>query len=286
MTTHTCDTARLQRRYCLVSLLLSFFVPGLGLMASGKLRRGLVWFVLCYIVLNTILSCSSLYSVHMLIVFIGITCICYMAMLADSWCPIIHPSLTRCICLICSAVVIGVVLIVYDPWSYFITFDAVSVSSMSMQPTLITDDRVGWLRSAYRKELPQRGDIVIVATNGLPINGIHARRVAGLPCETIGINPPLLIVNGCVVSDPPIFRVISESTNGYTGFMTPSSHRNNSSNMSFSPCEVKLGSNEYFLLGDNSRHALDSRYYGPVHRTNIIGKVNCIFWPPNRIRDL
>lgn len=34
-----------------------------------------------------------------------------------------------------------------------------------------------------------------------------------------------------------------------------------------------LGSDEYFVLGDNRAHSYDSRYFGPIKRTEIIGKM-------------
>ena len=43
--------------------------------------------------------------------------------------------------------------------------------------------------------------------------------------------------------------------------------------------EYKLGDNQYFMLGDNSKHSLDSRYWGPVPRKNIIGTAFSVFWP-------
>ena len=43
--------------------------------------------------------------------------------------------------------------------------------------------------------------------------------------------------------------------------------------------EYKLGDNQYFMLGGNSEHSLDSRYWGPVPRKNIIGTAFSVFWP-------
>ena len=38
----------------------------------------------------------------------------------------------------------------------------------------------------------------------------------------------------------------------------------------------------YFMMGDNSRNSLDSRYWGTVARKNIVGKALFIFWPVSR----
>jgi len=44
-----------------------------------------------------------------------------------------------------------------------------------------------------------------------------------------------------------------------------------------------LGSDEYFLLGDNRSQSLDSRSFGPVKRQYIIGKTWLRGWPFNRV---
>lgn len=41
----------------------------------------------------------------------------------------------------------------------------------------------------------------------------------------------------------------------------------------------------YFVLGDNSTHSVDSRYYGWVPGDNIIGRMFAIWWPVSRWRD-
>ena len=46
--------------------------------------------------------------------------------------------------------------------------------------------------------------------------------------------------------------------------------------------ELKLGEDEYLVLGDNSRRSLDGRYFGPIPRESIIGKVIKIYWPFDR----
>ena len=47
--------------------------------------------------------------------------------------------------------------------------------------------------------------------------------------------------------------------------------------------QIMLVQDEYFVLGDNTVNSKDSRYWGPVPRDNIIGRVVKIYWPPGRI---
>ena len=42
----------------------------------------------------------------------------------------------------------------------------------------------------------------------------------------------------------------------------------------------------YLMLGDNSRHSSDSRYWGMVPTENIVGKAVIVWWPPGELRVL
>lgn len=140
-------------------------------------------------------------------------------------------------------------------------------------------------RLTYRFAEPKRGDLVAFRTTGIePLDqdSHYIKRVAGLPGERVKIDPPFLIVDGRTITEPTIFRVIASGSDGYHGFQLAQG----GTFLARTTDEVTLGPDEYFVLGDNTRNSFDSRYWGPVPRRNIIGKMTRVYWPFTRINAL
>ena len=49
------------------------------------------------------------------------------------------------------------------------------------------------------------------------------------------------------------------------------------------PNAIKIPAGHYFMMGDNRDYSDDSRFWGPVPRTWIIGEAFFTYWPPDRI---
>ena len=110
---------------------------------------------------------------------------------------------------------------------------------------------------------PQRGDIVVFHFPG-DTEQDYIKRVIGLPGDLVEMRDAQIHINGEPLDEP----YINEPCNPQNA-----SCRDNS---------WQLGSNEYFMMGDNRNHSRDSRAtaVGPVSREFIVGEVLIRYWPP------
>ena len=139
----------------------------------------------------------------------------------------------------------------------------VVVRGSSMNPTLNNFDIcISNRLSIVLGGTIDRFDIVVAQTE----EGEIVKRVVGIPGDVISYQGGVLTVNGTTVVEDYIID-------------DPSKHH---SDMDFR--EIRLGADEYFLMGDNRTGSTDSRYFGPFHRSDIISKDMLIFFPFNRIR--
>ena len=144
----------------------------------------------------------------------------------------------------------------------------------SMEPTLhcakpgedceaAYSDRVIANRLAYRFGSPKRGQIVVFRApkNACGIGGTFVKRLIGLPGDTVAERRGVVFVNGKRLNEP---------------YVDPR-HRDDSTDT----WRVPAGS--YFFLGDDRANSCDSRSWGAVPRSSLIGPVVLTYWPPNRL---
>lgn len=152
----------------------------------------------------------------------------------------------------------------YLPFTLFIIFiivirtficTPINVNGSSMSTTL-KDGDIMILNKIGIKSGIDRFDIVVVKTD----NNYLIKRVIGLPNETISYQDEKLYINGKVIED--------KYNLNYTEDFEP----------------VKLGSDEYFVMGDNRSISKDSRVseVGPIKKDKILGKTNFIIYPFNK----
>ena len=134
-------------------------------------------------------------------------------------------------------------------------------------------------KRVWRKAGPQRWDIVVFKT--VEENAQHTtlvKRVVGLPGERIHIADGKVYVNGQPLEPPP-----SMPSPYYTSPESAFSDMKYGILKDDAHAVVPEGC--YLLLGDNSAHSRDGRYFGWAPNENILGRVSCIWWPCPRWRD-
>ncbi len=142
-------------------------------------------------------------------------------------------------------------------------FMAFEVNSESMYPTINPGDCL--LVDTRQPFVPQVGDIVAVKNPEDPVSWL-CKRIVALPNDQVRFIKCRFYRNGQLQS--PIVFLPGDQIDD-TGNLT-----------------LQLGSDEYFVMGDNQADSHDSRDFGPVRASNLIGRVTSIYWPLNRIQSL
>jgi signal peptidase I len=130
-----------------------------------------------------------------------------------------------------------------------------------MKPTLVYRDRVFVRKS--KKYVTKRGDVVVFKfPEDRKIRFIM--RIAALSGETIEIRDKILFINGQKVQWPTIEN--AEYLPGKFGVEEL----------------YKVPENCFFVLGDNIANSNDSRFFGAIPQSDLIGKAYKIYWPIGR----
>lgn len=170
------------------------------------------------------------------------------------------------------------------------------VPTGSMRPTILEGDRIVVNKLAYDLKVPytrwrvawwdnpKRGDIVVLQS---PADGTRlVKRVIGLPGDTVALVGGTLVVNGVPAEYSPLpegmvteltfdeeLPILAAERLGDASHAVMLSQRA-LSRRTFGAATVP--SSHYFVMGDNRDQSLDSRHFGSVQRTRIIGQATAV----------
>jgi len=142
------------------------------------------------------------------------------------------------------------------------------VNGASMEPNFSDGNYLLIDEISYRLPDPQRGDVVVFRA---PTNQsiYYIKRVIGLPGEKIEITSDKVIItnkehpNGAELQEPYLESALSPNP--------------------FGTIVMTLKDSEYFVMGDNRSNSLDSRRWGPLVRSDIVGAVRLRLWPVSQL---
>ena len=143
------------------------------------------------------------------------------------------------------------------------------IPSASMVPTLAVYDRILVQKAFFNWHDVHEGDIVVFThppldqCPGAPAGDL-VKRVIALPGQTIYSAGNTIYINGHLLAEPylPAYDPLGPP-------IASSQH----------PYRVPPG--EFYVLGDNRADSCDSRYWGPIQGSSIIGKAILVIWHNN-----
>ena len=177
----------------------------------------------------------------------------------------------------------------------FVNFVAhpVRVDGESMYPTL-KDGEFGFTNvGGVLLNGVERGDIVVVTMEEEGQKTHWVKRVIGLPGETVSCVNDVVYINGKVLDETkyidPDYRQSFMEENNCKWFNKVFNSNDKENKRNYNPDfedrtyidfkEVTLGDNEYFVMGDNRPYSKDSRYVGPVKKSQLFAKKMLVLLP-------
>jgi signal peptidase I len=161
-------------------------------------------------------------------------------------------------------VIISLVIIV--PIRYFL-IQPFYVKGASMEPNFHDHEYLIIDEISYRFKDPKRGDIVVFRYPKNP-QEYFIKRIIGLPNETIEFEEgKIFIYDNNSERVELVEEYLPEDLKTY----------------SLGQNSFTIDENEYFVMGDNRNSSKDSRSFGPIADSYIIGKVLLRGWPFSRI---
>ena len=160
------------------------------------------------------------------------------------------------------------------------------IPSPSMEPTLhcarpepgcegSRSDRVLANRFIYHFRDPHRGEIVVfhapTAASVACIGGIFVKRVIGLPGDVWSERGGHTYIDGRRLSEPYVLPDRRDTQTRTMHDIPPTGTL------------TRIPKDMYLMEGDNRAHSCDSRVWGLVPRSAIIGKVFFTYWPLGRM---
>jgi signal peptidase I len=300
---HAEDAIRVAKRRPLVAVLLSFLSAGLGQVYCGRIARGLLLMLLSGglgpLLAVLVLIAPFRWSTAAVLAAFALPSLVWLYATIEAFILAIRTGhdyrlkdynrwyVYLLLLLTFVPTSVAYALIVRDGF-----YQAFSMASASMRPTLQKRDRVLVDKRIYRTQPLQRGDVVTFINP----NQRHARfikRVVALPDDTIEMHGGELYVNGEKLprteSSHPLPDDLATSgdsakicweMNGaakYQILLAPPD--TNAPRQIREIAETTIPPGHCYVLGDNRNNCRDSRHFGPVPLVDLVGRVQCVYYP-------
>lgn len=150
---------------------------------------------------------------------------------------------------------------------YVFVAQLVQVAGVSMSPTLHDKDQLLAEKISLTLNNVNKGDIIIFNSEPDENNNSHllVKRVIATQGDTIKFENGFIYLNDKLLQEEYLENDVFTNLN--------TDHKVIESN------EYLIGEDSYFVLGDNRDESNDSRYFGSIHKSDILGKVILRYLP-------
>jgi signal peptidase I len=260
-----------------LALILSLFIDGLGQIYNGELIKGLSFALAGWVLV--LLGFSYLMSSFPGLIFFIVLSLAYKIFLCANAFVVakkLQVDQTRSKPPLAWRIGAAALIMAVDlsaSSDYFIkkylAFHAFKIPTASMCPTICEGDRVIADMRAFRRNVPQRGDVVIFLFQAE--SNLHIKRVAAVAGDEVSQMHGQLMING-----KPLKAL--DSACGMPAVPT------NGSGTPSNLAALRVPPEQLFLVGDNLDNSYDSRYYGTVEVSRVRGRPIYLYWSTQQVR--
>ena len=152
------------------------------------------------------------------------------------------------------------------------------ISGPSMETTMFTNDRVLVNKLSYRLHSIHRGDVVVfdrVTMNGTSVaHDDLIKRVVALSGESVEIRDCNVLIDGKVLAEPYLPARDTGQSDPTMRCRVPTMR------------QVVVPKDHVFVMGDNRPESFDSRSFGAIPESLVIGRAFAVVWPLGRAKGL
>ncbi len=154
-----------------------------------------------------------------------------------------------------AALIVGAVFLAFAVVHFFL--QTATVGGESMQPSYYDGDVILVDKLSYHIRQPKRYEAALIELESGTTAHYSLKRVIGLPGETVQITDGTILIDGKELSYQFDEEILSAGLAAYS---------------------VKLGDDEYFVMGDNCNNSEDSRFanVGNIQRSQFVGRASVV----------
>jgi signal peptidase I len=169
-------------------------------------------------------------------------------------------------------------------------YEAFRIPSSSMSPTLLPGDRILARKLMPRDHAPKRGDLIVYRNPTRTGATKFVGRVIAIADDHLEIQGERVLINGKELDRDRVpeegLNFLGDQMRGRVAMEVNSGHRylvaygdTSDGGRAQGDVDETIPSRHLFVLGDNRDGSKDSRHFGTIHLTDIVGYVEYIYWP-------